>query len=454
MGGRMISRSSVILGIAAAAFICFVCFFGPGNAVSAAAANSCVTDKCHAGMGKDKFVHGPVAVGNCGGCHVSEGKHKFGAIGKAAQLCYKCHDKVDTKKGVHKPVKDGNCTQCHNPHQSPHKYMLLADRNNLCFRCHDKKILVGKFVHGPVAVGGCTMCHNSHQTDFPKMLNATGNDVCFQCHGDKAEAFKGKKFVHMPVKEKCTKCHDPHSGDYQFNFKAEGSSELCFLCHKDKKDWIAKAKVKHGGLDTERKCLTCHDPHVSDYVKQLVKRPVESCNMCHDRPLNTQDGMIANMKEFLIVNKEAHGPIKQEDCSGCHNTHGSDNYRILRGYFPAVFYAPFDPKNYGLCFNCHEKTLVLDARTTTLTGFRNGDQNLHFVHVNKTPKGRTCRACHDAHATNNPKHIRDAVPFGTWDLPVGFEKTNEGGSCLPGCHQRFGYDRKNPVKNRGISGGV
>jgi predicted CXXCH cytochrome family protein len=158
--------------------------------------------------------------------------------------------------------------------------------------------------------------------------------------------------------------------------------------------------------------------------------------------------MIADMKEFLDANKVSHGPIKQRDCSGCHNTHGSDNFRILRKNIAPVFYAPFDPKNYDLCFNCHEKTLVLDARTTTLTGFRNGDQNLHFVHVNKSVKGRTCRACHDAHATNNPRHIRNAVPFGAWELPVGFNKTDTGGSCLPGCHQRFDYDRNNPALNR------
>lgn len=428
-------------------FLICLALSSPGR-VAYAAPDSCVTDKCHNGMGKAKFVHGPVAVGNCTVCHKSEGRHKFSPIKSAGEFCYKCHDKVDTRNTVHKPVKDGKCTKCHDPHQSPYKYQLRAERTDLCFLCHDKKILAGKYIHGPVAVGGCTMCHNPHQADFPKLLSAAGNDVCFQCHTDKAEAFQGKKFVHKPVKEKCVNCHSPHSGDYQYNFSREGSRELCFECHKDKKEWIAKVKVKHGGLETERKCLACHDPHVSDYVKQLLKEPVESCMMCHDRPLDTPRGKIVNMKEFLKENKDSHGPIKQGDCSGCHNTHGSDNFRILRKNITPVFYAPFDPKNYDLCFNCHEKTLVLDPKTTTLTGFRNGEQNLHFVHVNKSVKGRTCRACHDAHATNNPRHIRDAVPFGGWDLPVGFKKTDTGGSCLPGCHQKFEYDRIKPVKNR------
>jgi predicted CXXCH cytochrome family protein len=431
-------------------FISFLTLSGL-NGVVHAEQDSCVTNKCHSNMGKDKFVHGPVAIGNCAACHKSEGKHKFSPIKSAAEYCYMCHDKVNAKNTVHKPVKEGNCTKCHDPHQSAYKYQLRAEGTALCFLCHDKKIAAGKFVHGPVAVGGCTMCHNPHQADFPKLLSGAGNAVCFQCHTDKVEAFKGKKFIHAPVKDNCVNCHSPHSGDYQYNLSRDGSRELCLGCHTDKKEWIAKVKVKHGGLETERKCLACHDPHVSDYVKQLVREPAESCMMCHDRPLDTPTGKIANMKEYLAANKSTHGPIQQGDCSACHNTHGSDNFRMLRKNLAPVFYAPFDPKNYDLCFSCHEKTLVLDARTTTLTGFRNGDQNLHYVHVNKSVKGRTCRACHDAHATNNPRHIRDAVPFGGWNLPVGFKKTDTGGSCLPGCHQRFYYDRNSPVKNRQVS---
>ncbi|MBI5100775.1 MAG: hypothetical protein HZB33_02900 [Nitrospirae bacterium] len=422
--------------------------FGMETAAQQSSDDTCITDKCHASMGKAKFVHGPVAVGECLSCHERKAKHSFQPITNVGELCYRCHDRVDSKKGVHKPVKDGSCTKCHDPHQSPFKFQLRAEGTNLCFLCHNKKLADGKFVHGPVAVGGCSMCHNPHQTDFPKMLNARGNDVCFQCHTDKAEAFKGKKFVHNPVQDNCINCHSPHAGEYKFNFSSEGSMDLCFNCHSDKKEWIAAVKVKHGGLETDRKCLACHDPHVSDFPKQLVKQPVDTCMLCHNKPLDTPEGKIVDMKEYLSKNKEHHGPILQGDCSSCHNTHGSDNFRILRKYYPPLFYAPFDPKNYELCFNCHERTLVQDAKTTTLTGFRNGDQNLHFVHVNKQVKGRTCRACHDAHATNNPKHIRNAVPFGAWGLPVGFQQSANGGACLPGCHQKFEYDRIKGVKNR------
>ena len=109
------------------------------------------------------------------------------------------------------------------------------------------------------------------------------------------------------------------------------------------------------------------------------------------------------------------------------------------------FYAPFHVEDYALCFSCHSQDLVLTKETSNLTDFRNGDLNLHYLHVNKPQRGRTCRSCHATHASNLPKHIRESVPFGTWSLPIEFKKTQTGGSCAPGCHLPKKYDRNDPV---------
>jgi predicted CXXCH cytochrome family protein len=421
------------------------------EAGAAKSKESCITEKCHAGMGKAKFVHGPVAVAECTACHKQISKHKFDPISDVGKLCEECHEKLNKMKVVHAPVKEGKCTKCHDPHQSPYKFQLRAAGSDLCFLCHSKALVGGKYVHGPVAVGGCSACHTMHQSEFPKLLLAKGNDVCFNCHTDVADALKKKKFIHAPVQEACVNCHSPHSANFKFNLKAEGNRDLCYSCHSDKEKDIKEATVPHKGLDTDKKCLACHSPHVADYAKQLTKQPAELCISCHDREYNGGNGKIANMKTLLASNTIHHGPIKQNDCSGCHNPHGSKNFRILRENFPQLFYAGYNQDNYKLCFMCHVKTLASDERTTTMTNFRNGDQNLHFVHVNKAVKGRTCRACHDAHATNNPKHVRDAVPFAKWQLPVGFTKTETGGKCLPGCHQMYRYDRGKPVVNKPVS---
>lgn len=418
-------------------------------AAEAAKSPSCVTSRCHDGMGKEKYVHGPAATGDCTFCHEPVGDHEFKPIQDVANLCYQCHEQAEKKKSVHPPVQEGLCTECHDPHQSPNKFQLRAAGEELCFLCHDKYSLVGKqFVHSPVAFGGCTSCHDPHQSDSPRMLIAEGNDVCFACHMDKAEEAQTKKFAHAPVADACVNCHSPHSTDHEYNLIADPNQELCFLCHPDKQEQVKNAAVKHGGLATKRKCLACHEVHYSDNAKQLKMAPMKLCLSCHSEEYDRGGDHLANMAEVLENNKSKHGPILEGDCSGCHDPHGSDNFRILRANFPPVFYSGYDPKNYELCFMCHEKDLASEEWTTTMTGFRNGKQNLHYVHVHKTVKGRTCRACHDAHATNNPRHIRDSVPFGNWSLPVGYTKTETGGQCSPGCHQTFRYDREKPVDNR------
>ncbi|MBI5057424.1 MAG: cytochrome C [Nitrospirae bacterium] len=420
-----------------------------------AEAESCVTSQCHAGIDKQKFVHGPVAAGKCKVCHGDSPGHnenpaafKFKTILDISNICFGCHKRFPVKKFTHYPMLTDGCTDCHSPHGSPYKFQLLYKGGDLCFQCHDEALVAGKFVHGPAAVGGCVACHDPHTADYAMNLKAEGPDLCFMCHTDKAESIRQSQFVHKPVAEKCTRCHNPHSASKQFML-ASTAPALCYSCHPDKKEQISAEAVRHGALDTERSCLNCHDPHNSNIARILLGNSMDVCISCHDREYKLPDGtVLMNMKKWLADNKDQHGPIRQKDCSGCHNPHGSENFRILRKPYPPTFYEPFSVENYALCFSCHDKTIVLDPETEKLTNFRNGNDNLHFRHVNKPLKGRTCRACHETHASNFPKHIRTSVTFGEWELPLNYQRTETGGSCAPGCHKLKKYDRVNKEINQ------
>jgi predicted CXXCH cytochrome family protein len=175
---------------------------------------------------------------------------------------------------------------------------------------------------------------------------------------------------------------------------------------------------------------------------------MDLCFECHDREIDMPDGhKLGNIKAIIAGGKSLHGPVAQDNCAACHMIHGGDHFRLLVKEYPPEFYAPFKEESYALCFSCHEQELVHDEKTTTLTNFRNGDTNLHFLHVNKNTKGRTCRACHETHASTKDKHIRDSVPFGTggWMLPINFEKMASGGRCAPGCHLPYEYNRDKPL---------
>ena len=128
-------------------------------------------------MGKDTFVHMPVADGDCNVCHGeapghggNPDKYRFGEIKAPGDLCFECHDRFKTRKFIHEPVKEGECTACHSPHGSPYKFQLVESESNLCFNCHDNEIISGKFIHGPADAGGCKACHDPHTADYEKNL--------------------------------------------------------------------------------------------------------------------------------------------------------------------------------------------------------------------------------------------------------------------------------------------
>ena len=188
--------------------------------------------------------------------------------------------------------------------------------------------------------------------------------------------------------------------------------------------------------------MRCHKPHGGDLDKLLKDRLVDVCMTCHKQEIKRPEGRaVPDVADVLDPKKTKHGPIKDGSCAGCHNVHGSDAAQLLARPYPERFYAPFKADSYDLCFGCHDRQLVLAKETEESTGFRDGDVNLHYVHVNRK-KGRTCRACHSTHTSDSPAHIRDSVPFGKWKIPLNYKPTKSGGSCTPGCHQELGYERQ------------
>ncbi len=409
---------------------------------SAGADDGCVTDKCHPSFGKGAFVHGPVGAGQCIVCHeggnarhpTKPGSKDFKLVqGGGKALCYLCHERVDANKVIHKPVATGDCVACHDPHQAEAELMLKkGTTSELCFSCHENNKTNRQWVHGPVAAGDCNICHNPHSSAHPNLTEDKGAELCLLCHVDRKEEFT-RKYVHGPVGEDCGKCHNAHATDSMYMLYGEGK-EMCYRCHKGIRKTIEESAVLHTALKKE-KCTACHTAHSSDFPRQLKASTKDVCYVCH-----------TDLGAQVKASKYQHGPVKQNDCYACHDPHGSNYTQILKKAFPPEFYIPYRTENYAICFDCHNKDIALNEFTTKLTDFRNGDLNMHFLHVNKDPKGRSCKACHEAHAGNQEKHVRKDVPFGkNWKLPVNFTKTPTGGRCVVGCHKPKDYDRVNPV---------
>lgn len=411
----------------------------------------CVTAECHPGIKSRPELHGPVRVNGCDACHkaTDPATHRFEVIRERHELCALCHV-VETPESshLHSPFAKGECLSCHDPHGGKESQLLRGERYaDACTKCHADMTGAHDRVHGPASVGACGACHEPHASGRPKLLKADGRDLCLKCHISTGLEIESKPVVHMPALGDCRVCHDPHATDNPAILIADPTS-LCTECHQDVAHTINTASNQHAAITTKRGCLNCHAAHASDHAALLKQDVKQLCFECHNQPIALPDGTtLVNMKKLIESGKSLHGAITQRGCVECHEIHGGGHRRLLTNEYPTDLYYPFAESAYALCFSCHDRQLVLLPKTDSATSFRNGDSNLHYVHVNRDKKGRSCRTCHDAHAASRDKHIRNDVPYGNagWKLPLGYESLPDGGRCGAGCHAAREYNRVTPL---------
>ncbi len=298
-------------------------------------------------------------------------------------------------------------------------------------------------VHGPYGEGDCGFCHRSKNPKKPGPILKSISSLCADCHDDLASGLRRHASKHPPAVASCSNCHNPHNAKYEALLLADQES-LCASCHPKVKALMDGARVKHLPVIEGDRCVNCHNPHSSDVELMLIDLPFDLCVKCHSKDgLKDPAGVVlTNFRKLLAENPVHHAPVAAKDCSACHVAHGNDNFRLLVQAYPAKFYAPFALENYALCFECHSPEMLTTPETTTLTQFRDGSRNLHYLHCNRQDKGRTCRACHEVHASSRPAIVREAVPYGKkgWMLKTYFKKTPTGGSCEKTCHRLKAYD--------------
>lgn len=263
---------------------------------------------------------------------------------------------------------------------------------------------------------------------FLSMMGNAGNQTggeprCTDCHTD----ILSQTYVHS-VSESCDLCHiinsEEHPGDKKSGISLSDSEPaLCLMCHETAtgSDLYVHTPVKAG------KCTTCHNPHSSSKLMLIRdEMPEVTCYHCHTNP---GAGM-----------RSVHAPAESGDCLLCHHQHASTEQFMLQASYSANTYNNRKEENYALCFICHDTALMLEKESSWATGFRNGEQNLHFLHTGGA-KGTGCSVCHETHSSGNDFLISRNSLFGKWTMPVIFERAPGGGSCRTGCHGALSYSR-------------
>jgi len=349
--------------------------------------------------------------------------------------CAGCHPEVKAHKETHGPVVVDACASCHRTDSAERHTFLTPE--NVCFQCHDAGPAEGPVTHAPVASGECLGCHDPHGGADKAMLGASSVDeLCRACHDDVG---LGAKEVHGRG-TRCTDCHLAHAANHA-KLLRRSPDKLCRGCHEPIQRKIESARVGHSPTTDDRGCRNCHAPHATGHSSLLVSEVNALCLSCHDRELERAGGgTLGNIQAELDGAVHVHEPVADGDCSSCHDGHGSGESWLLNAAYPAGLYADFREEAYALCFGCHDSEMITAEATTAATGFRNGDVNLHNVHVGKR---RTCLFCHRTHAGPNDRLVRSSVAYGraAYNVTIGFERTADGGSCAKTCHAPTAYDR-------------
>lgn len=373
--------------------------------------------------------------------------------GAKAEVCVECHETLqETLKSlfVHAPVKIGECSGCHNPHTSQHGKLLSDDINSLCRKCHRDVIPEkARSIH-KVVEGNCVNCHDPHASDNKFVLLKKGNDLCFECHKDLGDLVNEAKYKHEPVEKKkgCLNCHNAHaSADFDFILKNDATS-LCTECHEINEKRFADRHMNYPVADS--RCTSCHNSHGSNTRKimfddahiPVVKR---ECDKCHEGtssqdPLKSIKVGIELCREChdetidkMFSKSQVHWPMVDDTaCMHCHSPHASRQKNLLKGTIVNV------------CGECHSDTVELQKISI------NNPENKNLC---KPVKEGNCMDCHTPHSSDSPLLIaEESVSFGTcakcheWQThsthPIGEEiidprNNNLTVDCLS-CHKACG----------------
>ncbi len=118
-------------------------------------------EQVEGGAAQNISRHRPYEEKKCNDCH--DKTREGGLVRPQRELCFTCHAGFAKGKYVHGPVAVGDCLACHLPHRATFPSLLKADKKEICATCHRENRLIPGF-HTIAADKQlvCVDCHDPH----------------------------------------------------------------------------------------------------------------------------------------------------------------------------------------------------------------------------------------------------------------------------------------------------
>lgn len=257
------------------------------------------------------------------------------------------------------------CVECHQPEVESHGKHAY---HNDCTSCH-----ISSVDHAKAEEAKETAPRGSK----PQSIHAglPRSEQCLSCHKNDSKRMNFAFSDHNKAGVQCSDCHGNHSPKIKSltagMTKAGKEAALCATCHKDvmtRFNMRSHHPLREGGVT----CVSCHDQHGGKQITLASK--TTQCTQCHQN--------VRGPHAF------DHAPVV-EDCTTCHNSHGTPNRKLLALPEPA------------LCLQCHS---VAGNRHGQPTGTGNASGNGLVISATAL---RNCSSCHNAvHGSSIDQHLR------------------------------------------------
>ncbi len=188
---------------------------------------------------------------------------------------------------------------------------------------------------------------------------------------------------------------------------AKDISALCIGCHKGVSAYSSKAVV-HRPVK-EGQCTLCHNPHASKHPGLLKGEGSALCYGCHERK-NFTGGV------------SVHKPVSDGNCGACHNSHSTDAKGLLKKPGAETCYTCHPAEDFKSKKHVHPEvrkgncTLCHNPHTSGSEGLLAEGRAALCAKCHKTVDARThwgydvsgsdCFSCHSPHSSDRPALIK------------------------------------------------